>query len=198
MARNTATKWDDSYNRYINGQYDYSSTAAAEPLPERRPSRPEPSRPDQRRQKKKRGLSKVSPYNIAISRKPSSRFLRMATFFTVFAGAFLIVFSMAYIESRKLELTSLQNQLKQLKTDNIVKQGEILDNYDLAEVERFATTVLGMVKPQEDQVVYVDATKVSYIEQYDVIEEDVSPMDVFWNILSSVKGLFKSEPKKTS
>lgn len=181
------TRWDDSYNRYLNnGDFMHSSAAPALEPRRKAPSQPVPK---SKQLTKKRGTPKVSPYDIAISHR-RSRPLRLAALAVVFLGAFLCVFSMAYIESRNLALNGLQSELNQMKIDNIVLQGEVLDNYDLAEVERYAVDVLGMIKPLESQIVYVDAVNVSYTESYDTDKVSDNPLDA---VLEMLKGLIWTE-----
>ncbi len=76
-------------------------------------------------------------------------------------AAILIVFSLM----AKIQLTEVTDQsakLEQRLTDMKVAQNRLLINYEKAfnmtEIEEYATTHLGMQRPRDDQIYYIDNT----------------------------------------
>lgn len=76
-------------------------------------------------------------------------------------AAILVVFSLM----AKIQLTSVTNSSAQLETqlsDLNVAQNRILINYEkafnLTSIEEYATTQLGMQRPREEQVFYLEST----------------------------------------
>jgi len=179
----------NSYDQYIrNGYYSYSSTAYKlaevyepevveqdEPREIRRrrpaPRRPQPVQKRTRKQKPQRGKQKTVQ-TPALSYEMAMEGKRVAPLLTIFMasilclGVFAIVVSMARFEQRRQELRLAQNDLKTIQQENIELQATVYEGYDLAEIERRAT-LLGLRKPEEHQLVYVNVPLQSYTVQYD-------------------------------
>jgi hypothetical protein len=111
----------------------------------------------------------------------------------VLFGALLCVFSMAYMESRKIELAAMDRQLNQLRIENNVLRSQIHDNFDLLEVERYALNVLGMVRPHESQFVYVDEVRLGYAVRHSDTEESIRPLDIIGDMFRSLFRFIRTE-----
>jgi len=199
-------RYEDSYNRYINGA-DYipgSAAPARVHIPEKDVKLyrtykedyadvidEEPVEVIPEKRVRKRAQKQYYDYDIVKTKR--NAFIRFFSYTIIFIGAFLCVASIAYTESRKLTLIAMEQELKQLKIENIILNGEIQDNYNLTEIERYAYDVLGMDKPDETQIVYVDEVKVSYVVHYDVTEVDMSPFEVIKDVVAAVVGLVRTD-----
>jgi cell division protein FtsB len=122
-----------------------------------------------------------------------SIFFRILIYLIVLFGALLCVFSMAYMESRKIELAEMDRQLNRLRIENNVLRSQIHDNFDLTEVEQYAINVLGMVQPNESQFVYIDPVRLGYAVRHFVEEEEIRPFDIIGDMFRSVLKLVRTE-----
>ena len=142
-----------------------------------------------RKRYKARKKLRSASYTIDIPKEKKGYFLLSLTLFIIFAGAFMCVFSVAYVGQIEMYLTREQELLKDLSVQNIAIKGEILDSYDLAEYQRYATEELGMVRPVDSQIVYIEPQNVSYFEQFDPKTEEITPSSIFdslWGFLSDI------------
>ncbi|MCL2704386.1 MAG: hypothetical protein FWE91_12420 [Defluviitaleaceae bacterium] len=188
------SKYEDSYARYLNDGGRVSRPVIREP--ERRVPKPEVRmpKPEVRALKQRQVPQYAEPdFSIEISRPRKKAFVRAITYTLIFLGAFLCVFSIAYIESRKFELNALHSELTRLKKDNHVLRSQIHETYNLVEVERYAIDVLGMQKPDESQFVYIDAVSVSYVVRHDIEENELRLLDVVKDMFASVAGLIRTD-----
>ena len=172
----SARKFDHEYVR-----------GSAAPARERHTGRVEPRR---RRVVSRR---RRTAYVMEMSGAKRNSFLRVAAYATVFLVAFMVVFSVAYVDSRRFEVNTLQRQLNELRRDNIILEGELKASYSLTEIERYAVEVLGMIRPDASQIVYVDDVRVSFTVQYDVADIELTPLDLVREMFRSVAGLFRTD-----
>ena len=63
----------------------------------------------------------------------------------------------------------LQSQLQEIQEQNTSLQESLSTTIDLNEVYRIATKRMGMVYPDEDQIIYYDSSNSDYVRQYESI-----------------------------
>jgi cell division protein FtsB len=142
-----------------------------------------------RRERKRR----TPGYIVAIKGSGRNKFLRVLVYLTILFGALLFIFSKAYMESRKMELSTLERELNRLRVENTVLRSQIHDTFDLLEVERYATGVLGMVRPDESQFVYVDEVRLGYAVRHVVEDEVIRPIDILGDMFRTIFGFIRTE-----
>ncbi|MFV0342234.1 MAG: FtsB family cell division protein [Anaerocolumna sp.] len=76
------------------------------------------------------------------------------------------------ILSNKHEITKLEKQLLKLQNENTAAKTELNASLDLKSIYEVATKELGMVYPNEEQVISYKSTKSDYVKQYKDIPED--------------------------
>jgi cell division protein FtsB len=131
--------------------------------------------------------------DIDIVKGNKSVFRRVLLGAVIFLGAFLCVFSFAYTEYRKRELNALQNRLGVLTRDNNALRSEINGLHNLTEVQAYATYVLGMVFPDESQIIYVDAVPIGFTVRHEVDEEEIHFRDVLGGMFELAARFFRTE-----
>ena len=143
--------------------------------------------------KKKQKLKHITKYEFAEVAQQKNALLRITAYTAVLLVAFLFVLSIAYVDSRRFDLSMYNSQLNRLRTDNIVLQGTVTSSHSLLEVERYAMEVLGMIRPDDSQIIYVDELRVSYMELFYVDTISITPIEALRDMLGSVIRLFRVE-----
>lgn len=82
----------------------------------------------------------------------------------------MMMFNSSILE-KKRSIQSLNSQLKQLKDKNLSLEATISESLDLEYIEKEARERLGMGKPTNPQIVYIDVPKSDYTVQYNVEEK---------------------------
>ena len=168
---------------YQGAQYNYSSVAYdVQPVyyPEELPL---PMREPQRDRQLEREL-KAEKHNSVIHRMKL-----IGVIAVVFAGCLLTMSTYASVAEKNLELSELRDELALAKSANVTLEAEMVEEVDLAQVEKIATEELGMAKPQAYQIKYIDVPQQSYTVQYDVDSQENTPSFQ----LSDIKDMFKKE-----
>ena len=204
---------EDYYNRYINesprrgtaGRAMRTTAVRTYRIPEHKlyPARPSKApqtrrtaRPaaeiktKHRRNPKPKSLG--ADYVVNISKNKKSVVLRSSAIFSILVVGLLCVFSMAFVSTRRFELNDLNAQLRDIRTENRVLGDEIYNSHSLTEIERYATEVLGMIRPDPSQIIYITEPRISFVEQYHVEELQIGPMDVVRGALTALRGFFAS------
>lgn len=70
------------------------------------------------------------------------------------------------------EITSMQEELADLKEENTTRENAILDSVNMDEIAEKAQNELGMQFADEDHIVEYDNPVSDYVKQYDSIPED--------------------------
>ena len=92
-------------------------------------------------------------------------FLTTAVCATLFVS-FRYLNLMSDMKSNQGEITELQNQLDELKTENSVTYSRLNSSIDLEDIYKRATQELGMVYAVDGQIVTYTAPASEYVEQY--------------------------------
>ncbi len=174
-------------NSYLNKYYQYSSEAYdLEPvlLPEDDFNEPQPrvvrkrkklTRSQRARTIRKRNQPKYV-FEKQLERKVSIP--AIVTSCVLFAGvlAYLVSWGMCAVSTKEIQV--LNDQLKAITDTNAAVASNANESYDLERIKEIATKRLGMVKPGEHQIMYIDAPKQNYFVQYNYDESEVEQENV--------------------
>ena len=121
--------------------------------------------------------AKFSPYTVA-------------TIIVIFACAVLLMVGYALITSRQMELAYYTNELRQIREQNSVLEMQIARSYDVAEIERIATTRLGLGQPQPHQTVHFSTPRQSYAVRTDLVDAEtpVHEESIFDRLMHIIAG----------
>lgn len=119
----------------------------------------------------------ITKYKLQINKKAKFSFLTYFTIFTVFAGCVITISLNAQMSYLSMQINAKYGELAEAEEENELLRSELLSGYDLSEIERVASTRLGMSRPQSHQIIRVDIRKGdsdSYGEAiYDMPEDTV-------------------------
>ena len=163
-------------NRYRDSQYSRRKTTIAYTegntvriaRPEEIPDRWERTYREEREQQRRK---------VRI-RRNRDKALQMNPSFVLFvtAAAICVLFVCVHYMQVQTSIISTMGQIEEkeqeleaLKADNDLLAAEIRTNVDLDEIYRVATEELGMVRPQNDQILYYEKTESEYVRQYESI-----------------------------
>lgn len=114
-------------------------------------------------------------------------FVSMILLSAAIAVTFFVCIEYLQVQSNKIqmdrEISSLENEILELKDRNAAALENVEKNVDLNYIYEVATTKLGMVHPDKNQVIEYESTKSDYLRQYDEI-----PQTEEANIISSITG----------
>ena len=88
--------------------------------------------------------------------KPQNHFLTVVSCFAAACVLLLVVFSHLRLYEASCQVTSLQNQLSDLRDEQIKLRSAYDKAVDLVAIEQMATTTLGMNRPAAGQTVYLN------------------------------------------
>ncbi len=85
------------------------------------------------------------------------------------------------ITSMNKKIAQMESDLTKLQNDNVAMESMINTSLDLNNIFQIATTELGMVYPNENQVIPYDSTISDYVRQYESIPDgnETSLLDKF-------------------
>lgn len=168
-------KKSDRRSSYRNAYYNYSSEAYKYSSAGEYTSRVGRTG-RKRRTVSERGISKARRMPMKAIKKVQYEFVKSESIFnnfgviflvgTFFAFLIIMLCSFAANSQISINITTLNNELKQIKESNTVMETELIKNLDMEKIEKIAITQLGMQKPAKHQVIYIDVPKQSYTVQY--------------------------------
>ncbi len=150
--------------------YVYGNTA---PKPVYEPDREREDQDRESRRRKRHASSQV--------RQNRRRALYMNSGYVVFltvAAVLALVVCVNYVKlqsriaSRSQEITSLQEELADIREENNTRYNSVMDAVNLEEIRERAQESLGMVYASEDQIVEYESPSADYVKQYKEIPED--------------------------
>ena len=96
------------------------------------------------------------------------------TFGVIFLMLIALIGIFASNNKMRTNVNIMTQKLKQLEENNDYLEAELAKNIDLEKVEKIATTKLGMQKPSNHQIIYINIPKQSYTVKYEskTSEED--------------------------
>lgn len=175
--------------------FDYADAGYYEDLPAPRRSSRRPAQPDVRRAREW-VLERPEEAADELEARPISRRGQGVSLLTVagfaLAALLLVTLLMAHIRMTALSdaAAASQTYLAELTEQQHKLQARYEQTFSLSEVERRATQELGMQKPRDGQIVYLDG--LSGGDRAVVIEPqpDGGVLDVFSVLLDSVRSFF--------
>ncbi|MCT4545356.1 MAG: hypothetical protein N4A63_17620 [Vallitalea sp.] len=94
----------------------------------------------------------------------------------------VMIKTQSIVMSRCDNIVRLENQLNNLKKKNKLIEESINTNINLDKIYEIATTKLGMVVPNKNQVKEIKVKESSYTEQFAEITESIEERDNIYNI----------------
>ena len=101
-------------------------------------------------------------------------FFAVASFVMVIGLLLLIVYSYVQLSELSEKSTTLKNQYNKLKDDETVMLMASEQRINLKDVEDYAVNKLGMVKPEQDQMIYLDLSGDDHAEVVESPQKDAS------------------------
>ncbi len=156
MAQQNRNAYAYNYNRNSN-IVNFNGSAA-------------PKRAPQPQKKPQLTLVKQTVRTAAQVRRQTAEDTKKAIKIMVIATAILMFMAMAIYSRVQLdeinrEINSIENKMELAQSDTIKLNNELNSIVSINNVENYATNVLGMVKVQDYQVVYVDLSQNDYVEK---------------------------------
>lgn len=140
------------YNSYDFERFEPKSRTQSNAAPKIVPK--EQKQPNLELVKKPKPSQKQIKEDARISaRKTRKIFLIAAVVFTFFA---IVIYSRVQLDEINREISSVEHKIELLESDTVKLNNQINSVVSIDKVEDYATNVLGMVKVQEHQVVYID------------------------------------------
>ena len=124
---------------------------------------PEKKNPEERRKIRRNWERRVSPAFVM--------FLAAASVL-VLAVSVNYLKVQASISARITNIEVLETELEQLKNVNEAAESRIAAASDIKLIYKRATEELGMVYPDDSQVIYYDRTEIEYVQQYEDIPSE--------------------------
>jgi len=146
----------------------YYNTGSAAPLVQ--PSQYPVSKPKVKPKKQHKAKTKeeIQLERQQILERASYHLKFFLTAIVILSGCITMMMFNSNILEKKRNVRSLTSQLKELKDKNLGLEATISESLDLDYIEKEARERLGMSKPTEPQIVYIDVPKSDYTVQYDV------------------------------
>jgi len=156
-----------------------------QPEPQYHPERREQARPPAPKIKKRR---KIKPeFDVDIQARHRHNFLAYTLVFAFFGALALILALNARFEYDRVALESERTHLATLLSGNAARASEIYATLDLEAIEAFAIEHLGMMPPEDFQMVEVVVTPQSFFSatHTEIPASDSFSLNRFWNVLFS-------------
>lgn len=112
--------------------------------------------------------------------------LTLGTVFYIFAGILLCLMLHAVTVSKNDDILSSQNELKHLKEYNASLAADISGSYDLEEIEKIATTRLGMTERKPHQIIHISVPKQSHVVQNEKLKAPQVKETGFFNSIKNI------------
>lgn len=106
----------------------------------------------------------------------------------VFFASVVLVYRYVLITELNLEANNLKSQYSALVSENESIQNKIDSAVDLKKLQEIATSRLGMVKPQADQIIHIENSNESYGEKVEKKEKEVTENNSEDAAISGVPG----------
>ena len=159
----SAVKQRRAYDPYRNMSYAYDGSAARV-LEQEEVLRPRPQ-------------PRVRPRHVQLERpkvevRPAGKvsLFAVAGFVTVAALAVMILMSTVQLMSVSDEVVSIENQIRELKSEEATLLARYEMAYDLGAIESAVTADGSMSRPQAGQIIYVDLTEPDSVVLYSQTE----------------------------
>lgn len=134
---------------------------------------PEPKRQEELQPAKPKKTSR----QVRKNRKKAMHMSAGYVLFLSLAAVLALVICVQYLQlqsritSRSKEITSLQQQLAEVKEENTTRRNAVLDSVNLSDVRNKAVGEMGMVYASVDQIIEYKSPTNQYVKQYEAIPE---------------------------
>jgi cell division protein FtsL len=124
-----------------------------------------------------------------VSRKAPARLtvFSVMSFAVIIGLMFMIVYSYVQLSELSEKKADMQDRLSELNSDYALLQADCERRISLAELETMAVERFGMVKPEQEQIKYVDLSGEDYAV---VLKDEASGGDSFASAVSALFGRF--------
>ena len=145
-------------------------------------------RPPAPRPRKKQKTKRAPEFVEDIQARHRHNFLSYVLVLAFFGGLALILALNARFEHDRIALEAERTHLATLQVNNASRASEIYATLDLEQIERFAIEHLGMMPPEDFQMVEVVVSPQSFFSAapIDISATGSFSLDRFWNILFSL------------
>jgi cell division protein FtsL len=187
-ARTERIKYASRAAVYGSNAYDLARVGdlpLRAPVPEERPS-PKPARAPEARPAPRQVRKTQRCYGISL--------FAVAGFVVVAALMVFVVLANVRYTEISAETVELQTRLAELTEEERKLKIEYEDIFDVNEVEAYATNVLGMTKPSQDQIATVSAGNQAKAVIVDGSGDNVSGKENMASFLASLVAYFKQTP----
>lgn len=156
-------------------------------VPEQTPETERSRRRQQRQEREYRREQRLAPQSAA----PTIDLVAMVTLVLALAATFAVCISylnvQANISTQKKAISKLENLTAELKTKNDYTELKIAESIDLDEIQTVAMTELGMVFPDNNQMIRYKTSDHGYVRQYGELtgNEQESVMEMMLRMLFS-------------
>lgn len=184
-AKKLNNKYDRNNRQYLYDEY-YSEGNAIRKVRPNSDVYENPLREERRRQRqeierrKSTRTSKKSQKELSSVSMASCAILVIAIAITLFTCIDYIKIQ-AEVASLNKNITQTEKELSNLKGENRIQKAQLDASVDLNEIYDVATKELGMVIPNDEQVIYFESIKSGFVKQYEEI-----PTDTEKNLLDSI------------
>ncbi|TCK97859.1 hypothetical protein EDC19_0261 [Natranaerovirga hydrolytica] len=90
----------------------------------------------------------------------------VAVFVMTLCACILYLQTELKVSSQKTQVTNIESQYRQLRNENEILTAYLTPEWNLEEIYEIATTELGMINPNNNQVIYYDNEVGSFMNQY--------------------------------
>ena len=155
--------------------------------PEPRPEPREDVQPPVVRPKKQRKTKTKPEFAVDIQARHRHNFLSYVLVLAFFGGLALILALNARFEHDRIALEAERSHFAALQSGNAARASEIYATLDLEQIEAFAIEHLGMVPPEDFQLVEIVVSPQSFFSALptDTPATDGFSFNRFWNLLFS-------------
>ncbi len=116
--------------------------------------------------------------------------MNIVSIFIIFFGIIALTVSSAAIRKSQLDITNMHLELTRLEEEGAMTKAEIAEEYDVSQIEKIATSRLGMNKPKPYQIVYIDVPKQSSVVQYEQEKNGEEETGLIDKITTFIVGLY--------
>ena len=178
-ARKISKSYDANNQEFKHNEYYLEESAVRKLNPDKRAYELPQEEIDRKRQKRSSTKSKPDKELSSVSRG-ACLILIFAIGLTLFIGIDYIK-TQTTISTLNSNIIKTEKELTDLKEENRIRREQLNANLDLKGIYNTATKEYGMIRPNENQVIYFDTTLSEFVKQYEEI-----PSYVETNIIDSI------------
>ncbi|MBQ4347015.1 MAG: hypothetical protein IJC39_01030 [Firmicutes bacterium] len=125
---------------------------------------------------------------LARRARSAHRFKLVLVIIAVFAGCITLMCAEASVESQRMKNKRLAEELSVLRAENAAIEADMSDELSIEYIKSEAINRLGMVEPQDYQIIHVTVPELSYTVSHSAASESESSGFSIRNVISLFKG----------